>query len=65
MTHCACYVKSSLASLSFANMTDSRLKLITHYTLNVRSRGKQIVLFLPRLMFPETKSRETSGLEGK
>ena len=30
-----------------------------YYTLNVRSRGKQLVLF------SEMKSRETSGLEGK
>ena len=31
------------------------------YTLNVRSRGKQLVLFSQRvLMFPETTSRETN-----
>ena len=31
--------------------------------LNVRSRGKPVSFVLPRiLMFPETKSRETSGL---
>ena len=31
-----------------------------HYTLNVWSRGKQLVLF-----FRESLSRETSGLKGK
>ena len=40
---------------------------VQHYTLNVRSRGKQLVLFSREsfLMFPETKSRETSGLESE
>jgi len=35
-------------------------------TLNVRSLGKPVSFVFPRaLMFPETKLRETSGLEGK
>ena len=40
--------------------------LVSYYTLNVKLRGKQLVFVFPRvLMFPKTKSRETSGLEGK
>ena len=41
--------------------------ILVQYTLNAWSRGKQLVLFSPRvLMFPETNpSRETSGLQGK
>ena len=36
------------------------------YTLNVWSLGKLVSFVFPRvLMFPEPKSRETSGLEGK
>ena len=34
------------------------------YTLNVWSQGKQF-FFSRVLMFPEVKSKETSGLEGK
>ena len=40
--------------------------IIVTYALNVWSREKQLVLFHLRVtMFTETKSRETSGLEGK
>ena len=37
---------------------------LEQYTLNVWHREIQLVLFSPSvLMFPETKSKETSGLE--
>ena len=46
--------------------TPKVLKVRGYYTLNALSRGKQLVLYSPRVpMFPETKSRETSILEGK
>ena len=42
------------------------LNSVVHYTLNVWSWGETVSFVFPRVpMFPERKSRETSGLEGK
>ena len=50
-------------NLHFSSLCNLVLRhVLLYYTLNVRSRVKQFVF--PRvLMFPETKSRGTSGLE--
>ena len=55
-----------LLGVTFA-ITVLHVCFTNYYTLNVWSRGKHYFSFVfPRvLMFPKTKSRETSGLEGK
>ena len=57
---CSCKANSARSGHYFLDV------LIKQYTLNVWSRGKQLVFFFPRvLMLPSTSSQETSGLEGK